>query len=142
MLKVSYLIPMKTLSFLLLILSIALPGLVGHLVIGVTSPARITTRRSAEATFAATQSGVESSVRKISLTANDLIADRNSPRIYASVPASVPVTGNSITPIDTVTATIGQPVLIGSDPGKMALTDNGQFLYVVLTIRLPTLASL
>jgi hypothetical protein len=75
---------MKNLSSLLLILAITLPSIVGHFVIGVTSSTGTTTHPLAEVA-APTQSGLESSVRKISLLASDLVADRNSPRIYASV---------------------------------------------------------
>jgi len=75
----------------------------------------------------------QSSVRKLNLFANDLLADPASARIYATVPSNVGPGGNSITPIDTAAGTIGLPIPIGSEPGKMAISDDGAFVYVILT---------
>jgi hypothetical protein len=46
-----------------------------------------------------------------------------------------PITfGNSIVPINPLTATMGQPVLAGSEPKKMVITDNGQHIYAALDV--------
>jgi hypothetical protein len=69
----------------------------------------------------------------VSLPTNDLIYDRFDGLIYASVPGSAGDLGNTITEIDPTTGTIGNSFLVGNEPGKLALSDDGQFLYVALT---------
>lgn len=71
-------------------------------------------------------------VRQITLPAKDLVYDPSSGKIYASVPGTAGSTGNSIRAIDPVTGDVGAPIFIGSEPGKLALSDNGQYLYVAL----------
>lgn len=71
-------------------------------------------------------------VRLVTLATNDLIYDKASQKIYASVPSSAGSIGNSITSIDPVTGSIGSSVTVGSEPTKLAISDNGQFLYVGL----------
>jgi hypothetical protein len=72
------------------------------------------------------------SVRRLSLPANDLIVDSNTQTIYASVPGTAGAIGNSLTRIDPVAGTIGASVFIGSDPRKLAISDNKQFIYAGL----------
>jgi hypothetical protein len=73
-------------------------------------------------------------VRQISLATNDLIYNPNIQSLYASVPSTVGGTrGNSVTLIDPATATVGSSVFIGSEPHKLALSDDLQTLYVGLT---------
>src|SRR5207249_1382365 len=57
--------------------------------------------------------------------------DRFSRQIYASIPGTTPL-GNSIVSINPFTGTLGVPIFIGSEPGKLAVSDNGQYLYVSL----------
>lgn len=71
-------------------------------------------------------------IRQLTLPARDLIYDPGSQRIYASVPSSAGSGGNSITPIDPVAGTIGNPVFIGSEPNKLAISDNFQYIYASL----------
>ena len=71
-------------------------------------------------------------IRQVTLATNDLIYDKVSQKIYASVPSSAGGIGNSITSIDPVTGGIGSSVTVGSEPTKLAISDNGQFLYVGL----------
>jgi sugar lactone lactonase YvrE len=67
----------------------------------------------------------------IKLMANRLIFDPYTRLLYASVnSAATEVTGNSIVTIDPAMGSLGTPVPVGSQPGKMALTDDGKFLYV------------
>jgi hypothetical protein len=70
-------------------------------------------------------------VRQINLPTRDLVYDPVSQRIYASVPGFGPFP-NSVVPIDPETGTIGAPIFVGfgSEPWKLALSDDGQFLYV------------
>jgi len=72
--------------------------------------------------------GALNEVSTLSLTTNDLVYDKVSGRIYASIPG----TPGSITIIDPVTGTIGASVVVGNQPNKLAISDDGQFLYVGL----------
>ena len=68
------------------------------------------------------------------LDANSLIFEPFSQRIIASVPSTASqLTGNSIVMIDPKTGQLGMPMFVGSEPKKMALSDDGQYLYVVLS---------
>jgi len=69
---------------------------------------------------------------KLDLPANDLIYDPRSSRLYASVPSSAGARGNTITIIDPQTAHIERSIFVGSEPNKLAISDDGQFLYVGL----------
>ena len=71
-------------------------------------------------------------VTEISLVTKDLIYDSATQRIYASVPPNDGARANTITPIDPVDGTIGNSVSIGSDPGKLAISDDHQYIYVSL----------
>ncbi len=71
-------------------------------------------------------------IREIVLATNDIIYDPFTQKIYASVPSSAGLRGNAITSIDPRIGAIGPSVFIGSEPGKLAISDDGQFLYVAL----------
>jgi len=70
--------------------------------------------------------------RQIALPAKDLIYDPLRKLIYASVPGSAGTVGNTITVIDPETGSVGRSVFIGSEPGKLAISNDGQYLYVAL----------
>ncbi len=71
-------------------------------------------------------------IRQLALTANDLVYDPVTHEIYASTPSSVGAGGNSIVSLDPVSGKIDAPVFIGSEPGELALSGDGQSLYVAL----------
>jgi hypothetical protein len=72
-------------------------------------------------------------VNKVNLPANDLVIDAATETLYASVPSTAGgTTGNSITSVDPKTGAIGASTFIGSEPGKLAISDDGQVLYVNL----------
>ena len=71
-------------------------------------------------------------VRKVDLPANDLVVDPNTQTIYATVPSTVVNNGNKIVPINPTTGALGTGVFVGSEPNKLAITDNGQVIYVGL----------
>jgi hypothetical protein len=71
-------------------------------------------------------------VAKVDLPTNDLVYDPGTKRIYASVPGRAGAQGNSLVVIDPVTATIAPGVPIGSEPSRLALSDDGKYLYVGL----------
>lgn len=72
------------------------------------------------------------SIREVALPANDLVYDPASGYLLASVPGRAGERGNSITRIDPVTGEIVDSVYVGSEPGSLALTDDGRSLYVAL----------
>jgi hypothetical protein len=71
-------------------------------------------------------------VRGLSLATKDLIYDPISQRIYASVPTRASQFANTVIAINPINGHIGPSVSAGNDPGKLALSDNGQYLYVAL----------
>ncbi len=71
-------------------------------------------------------------VREINIDARDFVYDSVSARIYASVPASGGAMGNSVVPIDPLDGSTGTPIFVGSEPRRLAISDDGSFLYVSL----------
>jgi hypothetical protein len=67
----------------------------------------------------------------INLQANDIAWDEVHSRIYASL-ASTDANGNSVVAIDPVTAAVGAPVAVGSEPRPLALSSDNSLLYVGL----------
>jgi uncharacterized repeat protein (TIGR01451 family) len=76
--------------------------------------------------------GATHTIRRLNLETADLVYDPVSRRIHASVPSDSPAGGNSVIAIDPETGALEPPVFVGSEPGKLALSDDGQFLYVGL----------
>lgn len=80
-----------------------------------------------------TGNGTVNDIRQITLATNDIIYNPFTGKIYASVPSRAGGTlGNSVTVIDPATGIVGQSVFVGSEPGKLAFSDDGRFLYVAL----------
>jgi len=71
-------------------------------------------------------------ITTLNLTANDLAWDPYNRQIYASVPSAAGANGNSITIIDPFAGTIGASTFAGSEPSRIGLSDDSQFLYVGL----------
>jgi hypothetical protein len=72
-------------------------------------------------------------VRQLAFRTNDLIYDPSTQRIYASVPGSAgSLRGNTITRINPTTGDVEASIFVGSEPNRLALSGNGQFLYVGL----------
>ena len=67
-------------------------------------------------------------IRAIDLPANDLVYHPASQRIWASVPATGGQWGNSVVPIDPATGVVGTAIFVGSEPTRLALTDDGRYL--------------
>ena len=69
----------------------------------------------------------------ITVGLNHILYEPFSGKLYASVGSgSGTVTGNSIAAITPAAATIGTPVYVGSQPTKMAISDDGNIMYVLL----------
>lgn len=71
-------------------------------------------------------------VRQINLPNNDIVYDAARQIIYASVPSAAGLNGNSLAPIDPATGVVGQPIYVGSEPGKLAISDDQRYLYAAL----------
>jgi hypothetical protein len=72
-------------------------------------------------------------VQQVSLATNDMVYDRFADVIYASVPSAAgPPNGNSIVTIDPHSGALRNSVFIGNEPDRLAISDDGQFLYVGL----------
>jgi hypothetical protein len=71
-------------------------------------------------------------VREIAIAVNGLVYDPHSRYLFASTPSSVGSNGNAILTIDPVTATIVEAVFVGSEPTRLALSRDGQFVYTNL----------
>jgi DNA-binding beta-propeller fold protein YncE len=73
-------------------------------------------------------------VRQLSLHTSDLVYDKVTGLIYASVPDMAgPPYANCVVRIDPATGTlVGDALPVGADPRALALSDDGQFLYVAL----------
>ena len=71
--------------------------------------------------------------RRLDLPANDLVYSAATQSIYASLPSSVGANGNSLTKINPATGDIGPSVFIGSEPGKMAISNDGQTIWTFLS---------
>ena len=83
-------------------------------------------------TTSSAQSGESLFVRKVALQANDIVYSPSTNMIYASVGSSVGTGGNSITPIDPSTGAVGTSVFVGSEPGRLAISDDGNTVYAAL----------
>jgi hypothetical protein len=68
-------------------------------------------------------------LRRFVLPANDMVYDSHRQRIYLSVPHNAGL-ANTVTIVDPATGDVGPSIPIGPDPDRMALSDDGQFLYV------------
>jgi sugar lactone lactonase YvrE len=71
-------------------------------------------------------------IRQIPLKTNDLVYSALTGKLYASIPGSAGSSGNSIAAIDPTTGVVGTPTFVGSEPNKLALSDDGHNLYVSL----------
>jgi hypothetical protein len=63
---------------------------------------------------------------------NDLAWDSNAAKIYVSMPGVQGDSGDAIAIVDPVANTVTTSGFLGSDPAKLSLSDNGQYLYLAL----------
>jgi len=68
----------------------------------------------------------------VNIPANDITWDAVHHVIYASLPSTAGKNGNSIVAIDPLSGEIRSSVYAGSEPNRLALSDDGMFLYVGL----------
>lgn len=68
------------------------------------------------------------------LDTNDIAFDPFTRRLYASIPSTAKqVQGNSVVSIDPLSGKLGTPIPIGSEPTRLGVSDDGSYLYVVLS---------
>jgi hypothetical protein len=72
------------------------------------------------------------SLQTVALRTNHIVSDPTRTLIYGSVPAGVATYGNTVVAIDPTTAAIQWSVPVGSEPGRMAVSRDGRWLYVIL----------
>jgi hypothetical protein len=77
-------------------------------------------------------SATATSMRALALFARDLAPDDQRGLIYASVASTAPADANSVIALDPSTGTVSKRVFVGSSPGRIARSHDGQFLYVGL----------
>ena len=76
--------------------------------------------------------GGANQIRELALQTSDIVYDPVSGKIYASIPSGLTSTADSIAIIDPITGQVETTIPVGSDPGPLAVSDDGQFLYVGL----------
>jgi hypothetical protein len=52
--------------------------------------------------------------------------------LYASIPSDAPTNPNTVIPINPVSGALGKPIPVGQDPGPLAASSDGSYLFVVL----------
>lgn len=72
------------------------------------------------------------SLLSLNLPVKDVVRDPIRPLLYASLGSTAGPLADSIVTIDPANGDITGPVRVGSDPGRMAASPDGQFLYVGL----------
>jgi DNA-binding beta-propeller fold protein YncE len=70
--------------------------------------------------------------RAVPISIADFVYEPVSKLIYVAVPASATQYANTIVPVNPATGALGKPIPVGNDPGHIAVSDNGQYLYVSL----------
>lgn len=69
-------------------------------------------------------------VTRLAFTNNDILYDPGRNVLYISTPPTAGQYANSIVPMTLPDRTLGTPIPMGSNPRHMALSDDGQFLYI------------
>lgn len=70
--------------------------------------------------------------RLISLVATDLAWHPTTGLLHASLGANAPGVSNALITLNPATGRFGTPFAVGPDPGRLAMSEDGQFLYVGL----------
>jgi uncharacterized repeat protein (TIGR01451 family) len=71
-------------------------------------------------------------VQEIQLAARDMVYDPVTRRLYASGTGLLGGAGSSIYPVNPETGEIEPTILVGNNPGRLAVSDNGRYLHVGL----------
>ncbi len=71
-------------------------------------------------------------VNVVPVATNDIVWDPVHSVFYVSIPSSAATNANTIMTLDPATGALGSPVQVGSNPGLLDVSDDGQYLYVAL----------
>ena len=71
-------------------------------------------------------------IRQVSLSTNWLDYNPGDGMLYVSFGSGTGERGNTVAPLDPLTLGLGSSVFVGSEPGRMAISDNGEYLYTYL----------
>ncbi|WP_083343853.1 choice-of-anchor D domain-containing protein [Terriglobus roseus] len=66
----------------------------------------------------------------VPLTHSNMVYDPKSQKIFAAIPNLSTTNPNTIVPIDPTTGTAGTPIPVLKNPARLALSDDGHYLYV------------
>ena len=66
----------------------------------------------------------------LSLTATTTVSNPVTKLLYAAIPSTSKTNANTILPIDPATGTLGTPIAVLNNPTRLALSDDGQYLFV------------
>ena len=69
-------------------------------------------------------------IRHVELPTRDLVYDSVGKRLWASIPQGALTSPDTVVPIDPVSGTTGTPIYVGGAAERLALSRDGQFLYV------------
>jgi len=109
-------------------------GTQGVAAVTVTNPAPGGgTSNSSNFQINSTAASAAANLTVISLQGNDLVWDPQQKKIYVSVPGTSTANPNSIAVIDPISGTTASSHTVGSNPGALAISDDGQFLYAGIT---------
>ncbi|HEX8283950.1 MAG TPA: Calx-beta domain-containing protein [Pyrinomonadaceae bacterium] len=95
-------------------------------------PTAGTPAASAQGGATPTPTPFASFVRQVEVNVRNLAYSPATQTIFASVYSFAGANGNSVLQIDPATGAVGSPVFVGSDPSRMAFSDDGLTMYVVL----------
>jgi len=68
--------------------------------------------------------------RTVPVSAASLVYNAANQLLYASIPSSSTTNPNTVVSIDPATGNVGTPIPVGNNPGKLALSSDGAYLYV------------
>ena len=72
--------------------------------------------------------------RKLDFKANDIVYSARQNSLYASAPSANKMFGNCVCRIDPTTGAVTKSVYVGTEPSCLAVSDDGQFLYIGLEL--------
>lgn len=71
-------------------------------------------------------------IAQLQIPINDMVFNPIDGKLYASVSGADATFGNSIVAIEPSTLRVSNPIAVGSEPGALALSQDGRYLYVYL----------
>ncbi|MGE3468421.1 MAG: YncE family protein, partial [Pyrinomonadaceae bacterium] len=101
-------------------------------ILGISNWANILAEKMPDLSSPSDEVSNTDSVMRIDLDANEIIFNPHDQTLYATRPSRIGEMGNSLTRINPYNGEIGPSVFVGSEPSLMALSDDGQAMYVAL----------